>query len=80
MTDAEIIIGLLSLISVLLFLCWFALRAIGGEICFLSSMVRSFFSDYEELNNFEERKRLRTEMEMDRGATEWLAKHPKDSQ
>jgi hypothetical protein len=79
MTGTEIVIVLLALIVVLLFFCWRSLRSIGGEIGTLSDRVHGFIYDYEQLNNFDERKRLHKEGLVDKDFAEWQAKHSKDS-
>lgn len=78
MIDAAII-GLLALIAVLLFLCWSALRFIGDEVAAQAKVIRGFVGDYEELNDFERRKKLVAEVAVDRDFAEWQARQPKES-
>jgi hypothetical protein len=73
------IIGLLALIAVLLFLCWSALRFIGDEVAAQAKVIRGFVGDYEELNDFERRKKLVAEVAVDRDFAEWQARQPKES-
>jgi hypothetical protein len=73
------IVGLLVLLAALLFACWIALRFIGREIEALSASVHKFLYDYEKLNDFEGRKKLISEVAVDRDFAEWQARQPEAS-
>jgi hypothetical protein len=72
------IVGLLAVIAVLLFLCWSALRFIGDEVAGQGKVIRGFVRDYEELNDFERRKKLVAEVAVDRDFAEWQARQEKE--
>jgi hypothetical protein len=75
-----VIIGLLALSAALLLACWMVLRFIAKEIEELSATVHRFLYDYENLNNFEGRKKLMAEVAVDRDFAEWQSRQPKESE
>jgi hypothetical protein len=77
MTATTLLIVLMSTAAILLFLCWYVLRLIFGEVSFLSSVIRGFIHDYQRINKFEETLARDLEVRSDADLADWRAKHPR---